>query len=409
MDEEGRFDRIWNPIFISLMVFELSCQFGLALVNPITSNFAVSIGATTALAGFMLSLHPMTATVLRPLAGLVLGRFARKRLLVAAAVIFATSSYLCAIFANLPFLAISRVVMGAAFVVKSTMVVAFASSVVPKDSIGQGVAFIGVNSVIGNAVGPAVGSFLGTTVGYQVTYFTSAALFTLAIVLAVMLKDPHEEEDRARREANAKGLSLEALKDAFRPSNLFHFKTFPLAAFVVLEAFLYGSVSGLVILTGEMRGVENAAIFFMVYAVVTAIARPVFGRMCDKYGLKRMFYPEAFIMMLSPLVLAFADTVFLTALAGFCLALGQGTLYPSLQAEAVRGVPHEETTLAVNTFYIGADAGMAIGPLVSGFILGLAGPFTMYMVNVAMAVILMVAFPFFLRYQARQLQASETE
>jgi len=400
-EERQQFTKIWNPTFIGIMVFELSCQFGLALVNPITSNFAVSIGASTALAGFILSLHPLTATILRPFGGLVLGRFSRKHLLIAAAVIFALSSYLVAAFQNLPFQAVSRVVMGAAFVVKSSMVVAFASSVVPKEDVGQGVAFVGLNSVIGNAVGPAVGSFLGVTVGYQLTYLSSAILFTVAIVLAFMLKDPYEEEDRKRREEQSKEFSLAAVKEAFNPHALFHFKTIPLALIVTLEAFVYGSVNGLVLLNGEMRGIENTAVFFTVYAVATAIARPILGRVCDRVGLAKVFFPEAILMTLCPAVLAFADNAVLVAVAGLCLALGQGTLYPSLQAESVRNVPHEETTIAINTFYIGADAGMAIGPVVSGIILGAAGPTAMWLACTGVSVAFMGAYVVYLMWQRK--------
>ena len=134
--------------------------------------------------------------------------------------------------------------------------------------------------------------------------------------------------------------------------------------------------------------------------------RPIFGKVCDKYGLAKVFYPEATVMMLCPLVLAFADSTIMVALAGLCLAFGQGTLYPSLQAEAVRNVPHQETTLAINTFYIGADAGMAIGPIVSGIILGSLGVEAMYLVIVAVCVALMIAYGFYLASMKKKAAAA---
>lgn len=64
---------IWNALFIQLLTFELLSQMGIALVNPITSNYAVALGATVAVGGFLAGLNPLTSLIVRPFGGAILG------------------------------------------------------------------------------------------------------------------------------------------------------------------------------------------------------------------------------------------------------------------------------------------------------------------------------------------------
>lgn len=72
---------------------------------------------------------------------------------------------------------------------------------------------------------------------------------------------------------------------------------------------------------------------------------------------------------IAPTALAFFDTITGIVVAGICMGLGQGSAYSAIQAESVRNVPYDQLGRAANTFYIGPDLGMGLGPVVSGFIL----------------------------------------
>ena len=66
-------------------------------------------------------------------------------------------------------------------------------------------------------------------------------------------------------------------------------------------------------------------------------------------------------------------------LDGVLFGLGQGCVWPCLQAESVRNVPISKTSMSTNTFLLGADIGVASGPMIGGFILDIAGPVAMYL------------------------------
>lgn len=79
--------------------------------------------------------------------------------------------------------------------------------------------------------------------------------------------------------------------------------------------------------------------------------------------------------------------------------VGQGSAYCALQAESVRGVPEDLLGRAANTFYLGPDLCMGLGPVVGGFILQRAGASAMFLFN-ALAVVL--GLTLFFVYAARR-------
>lgn len=389
-------ETIWNKIFVQLLLFELLCQFGSALVNPIVSNYAVDLGGTLASAGFLAGLSSLASLFLRPFAGLLFGRFPRKALLLLSAIIFAASAALCVLLESLGVLGLSRVIMGAAFVIKSSLVVSFASAVIPRSCVGRGVGMMGLAYIVANAIGPGIGAWIGLFCGYRFTFLVSGGLFLLALALILFLKDPgegREEDGSAANSSQREGRKRKGL------AAFLHFETLPLALVVAFLGLMYGSITALVLLVGDQRGIASTSIFFFVYALMSFALRPFSSRMFDRYGLSSVFLPMALFTCLSFVVLAFAETTFAVAISGVLLACGQGCLYPCLQAESVRCAREEETPLAVNTFYLGADVGMALGPMLSGWAFQAFGSFTMLMLNCAIGGLLVVAYMFYAHYR----------
>lgn len=390
---------IWSSIFVRLLAFEVLCQFGMAIVNPIVSSYAVALGVVVAIAGLVAGLVPFSAMCLRPVGGLVLGRLRQEKLLLLASCVFAASSLLCVLSASALLLMLSRIVMGAAFVVKSSVVVAFASLVVPEDKIGQGVGVIGLAYTVSYALAPVFGSWIGAVWGYRAVFFVSTALFLGAVGVALsfggvarggasLLRVGGDclQDDAWRR------VKHETRTEHGRLAALFHMGTIPFSIVAIFETLVQGTMVYLVLLVADQRGIAGASAFFLVYAAATALVRPFSSRLYDKYGLKRVLYPEAFVMSLCPLLAAFAyDTPMLVASA-VALALGQGSLHPCFQAESVRGVQKEDSAMAANTFYMGSDMGIALGPAISGIVLQLFGATAMFLVCAAMGLSLAVAY-----------------
>lgn len=383
---------IWTPVFMQLMAFEFLSQLAFALVNPVIANYAVELGASLSVAGFLAGLSSLTALFLRPFGGLVMSRASRKRLLIIATILFAFSSFVCVAAGSTPFLGVSRVINGAAFVVKSSLVVVLASSLVPKSCVGQGIGWIGLAYTVTNAVGPGIGSWLGNAFGYGSAFFAAGVLFIVALVIAILLRSPQENTGNSETHCGSGSESMRSKLYRKGLSRFVRVKTIPLALITVCEAFLYGTIINLVLLVSEQRGIENAPLFFLVYAIVSMLVRPITSKWYDQYGLSKVLYPEAVLMCFAVLVLMLSYSLLSLVFAAVILALGQGSLYPSLQAESVKEADGEDSALAVNTFYMGPDVGMAVGPIVSGCILQAFGSNAMYLMSFCMGILFTVGY-----------------
>ena len=85
-------ERLWNRRFAKLLCIETMLQFGLYLTRPIISSYAVSLGASFAVAGFLAGLLATAALAVRPVSGVVSDRLSKKGLLVVSCALFAISA-----------------------------------------------------------------------------------------------------------------------------------------------------------------------------------------------------------------------------------------------------------------------------------------------------------------------------
>ena len=49
---------------------------------------------------------------------------------------------------------------------------------------------------------------------------------------------------------------------------------------------------------GAWKGIDNISLYFTVSAFVTLLARPIAGKLTDKYGSAKVFYPSVTLYML---------------------------------------------------------------------------------------------------------------
>ena len=97
---------------------------GFYMVNPCIAKYAVSTGATVAVAGVITGLFSITALVARPVSGLMADRLNRRLLLTAATAVLALSALSYSFAGTVPLLVAVRIVHGIAFAVSGTVNVA---------------------------------------------------------------------------------------------------------------------------------------------------------------------------------------------------------------------------------------------------------------------------------------------
>lgn len=383
-------ERLWNRRFAKLLCIETMLQFGLYLTRPIISSYAVSLGASLAVAGFLAGLLATAALAIRPVSGVVSDRLSKKGLLVVSCALFAVSAMGCAAFRSLPLLGAFLALQGFSFAFKSTIVVSLASLVVPQAKVGAGVGWLGLAYTFACAAAPAVGSVVGAAWGYPATFAVSGALLSVGLVLAVSFKAPAAAQVPA---------GLTASRPARMHGGWLYRPVLFLSCVAVLLMVAQGVTSSFVVLVGELRGIPGASLYFFAYSLATLAARPLAGKASDRWGVRVVAPPAMLVAAAGMVVMAFSDGFAGVVVAGACMGVGQGSAYCALQAESVRGVPEDLLGRAANTFYLGPDLCMGLGPVVGGFILQRAGVSAMFLFN-ALAVVLGLAL--FFVYAARR-------
>ncbi len=411
--------RLWNRRFVQLLAIEALLQMGGFITRPIIANYAMDLGASTPLAGFLAGMLATAALVMRPVSGAVSDRLSKKTLLVIASALFAAGAFGCALVHSVAFVGACLALQGFAFAFKSAIVISLVPLVVPKRYTGSGVGWMGLAYTLAVALGPAIGSQVGAAFGYPMTFLLSGCALLGALVLAVLFKAPADAAGHAlsekRNSISVRDTEFDAvlsaaaqeeqeqaaegapqaktpIKHSFSLATLFYLPIIPLAVVGGMLMVAQGVTSSFVLMAGEMQGIEAVSLYFVFYSIANLGARPLAGRASDAWGVGRVAPPMMVVAAVGMVALAFADSVVGVAIGGLCMGLGQGSAYAAIQAESVRGVPPEALGRSANTYFIGPDLAMGLGPVAGGAVLQSWGPVGMYLFNARTILIALMLF-----------------
>ena len=374
-------ERLWTAGFVNLLAFDVIYQFGAYMTNTVISVYAVTLGATYAAAGLMAGLNPGASMAARPFTGLIADNVSKKALLVASALLFLAATLGCALFTSLELIGACRVLQGVSFALRSVCVVALVARVVPASRLHGGMGWMGLSSVASTAVGPLISQQVGVAVGYQGSFLIAAGL----LLAARRPAGPGDEPPRARP---ARG----SLREALSWRRLIYRPNLAYTAMAGLSGVPQGMSVALIILAADQRGIGGATLFFTAYALAALVGRPLMGRLADRVEARRIVLPLLAVELAAVVVLGLMASTAMIAVGGLLLGVGQGSLYPVLQAESVRDVAPEAMGRAANTFYIGPDVNMCLSPIVGGALLGSLGVGALYAFGGAAVVLAALLF-----------------
>jgi MFS family permease len=147
-------------------------------------------------------------------------------------------------------------------------------------------------------------------------------------------------------------------------------KAVPIALVTMVLYLCYASIiSFLALYSEEIRLVGTASFFFIVYATVVFVARRFVGRLFDAKGENFVMYPAILIFAIGLAVFSQARYGYVLLLAAVIIGVGFGAVQSSGQTIAVKSAPLHRMGLATSTFFVFADVGVGMGPLLAGLII----------------------------------------
>lgn len=329
------------------------------MVSPIITKYATQLGASLTVAGVIAGMFSITALVARPFGGVISDRFNKKRILVVSTTVLAVAALGYFFSVNIPLLIAFRILHGIGFAVSGTANIAIVSNFIPKERMGEGIGYYGLGQIVATAVGPNIGLIIGNAYGFNIAFLVSAII--LFVAAALMTRIPYKKITELRS-----NIKLPHKKIEFQ--DLIATEILPLALIGGIFSFSNGLVSSFLVLVGDNRDINNIALYFTVNAVCLFIARPVAGKLADKKSLSLILYPASILTAMESLLLSNANVLWIVLVAAVCKAFGQGSAQPTLQSACIKKLGLSRSGVATSTFYIGADIGQGVAPMIGGAI-----------------------------------------
>jgi MFS family permease len=353
--------------------FVLLCSTGLFAIfsstiskSPVLPLFASHLGANPSIVGIVASASAFTGIVASIPAGMLSDRFGRKRMLIFSLIVFSTAPFLYLIVTQLWQLAIIRFYHGLATAIFIPVAMALVSDLFHKTR-GEKIGWFSTSTLIGRFMAPIVGgSIIGVMVfnpgfSYKVVYITCGIAGIIALIIALKLPNPIEEEKK---------------KQAWKET-LSTFKTVisnrGILVTSIAEAsilFAYGAFETFLPLYSIKIGLSayEVGIFLSAQVITLALTKPLMGRFSDKHGRKPQIFTGAIIGALCigsfSLFKSFVPLLVLSILFGLSLSIvtsATSALIADLSSRETHGS-------AMGVLGAIMDIGHTTGPLFSGVV-----------------------------------------
>jgi len=381
-------DRLWTKdfIFITLENFFLFITFFIFMTT--LAQYAMGTYAMTpGEAGFAVGVFVIGGLAGRLFSGKYFEVIGRKKFFFIALILNLIASFGYLLFTGDAGLYAVRFVHGVIYGLLGTAIATLAMDIIPMSRKGAGTGYFTLAVSIATAAGPLAGTFLTQHFDYTAVFSFNAVAAFVMLLLAVFIRFPEAkitEEEVAR------------LKKSWKPTDFFEKHAAPVSASIFLLAICYaGIVSFLEPYAIERGCPECMSLFFLIYVMTVIVTRPFVGNLFDRKGYNAVFYPAfiAFFVSLVLLGLAAGNIMFYVAAV---LAAGYGVMLALGQAVAVKESPRERGALAIATYFILADAGLGVGPILLGLLIPFVGYGGMFLSLTVVVVV--AALVYFISY-----------
>ena len=291
--------------------------------------------ASASEAGLAVGIYIIGTVAARIFAGRFVGTLGCRRVLYGGLFIYLVSTILYFYIPNLLVLDTIRFVNGFAYGVTSTATSTIVATVIPKTRRGEGINYYGLSLSLAAAIGPFLGILMLSITSFTFIVAFCVALVILCIIGAFLLKfeEPTFSAEVVEEEKGTR------ISDFLEP------RVNSISLVSILVGLSYSGILGFMAsYTREVNLVEAGTLFFVVYAIVITLTRPVLG-----------------IVLLSQ-----ATASWMVLLSAVFVGLGYGTYMSNGQAVVIKMVPVHRIGVATSTYFIALDLGLGIGPYVLG-------------------------------------------
>ena len=359
-------EKLWTPEFIGMSGSNLllfMSQYIMVAALPIF--IMETLGGGEVEAGMAMTAFQAGAVTCRPLAGKLIDAVQKQRLLLLASLAFLLIMLAFCFAHALGAIYALRLLHGCIFALATTAAAAMAALVLPPARKGEGIGYFALSTNLAMVAGPLVGLLI-------IGHLGSRALF----------------------------LFLTSLTDFIEPRSLAP------SLLGGLVFFAYGGILTFIPLYAKSLGLQQeTSLFFVVFALIIILTRPLIGRRFDQKGPDATVYPGFAVFALGMLLFSQVSGLALLLAAAALLGCGFGALSPAFQTLAVESAPPARAGVATATYFWSLDISVGLAALLLGGVAARLGYAFMYG-TVCTLVILLTAACYWLWQRHRHQKAS---
>lgn len=354
---------LW-PLYLAVFVAVL----GFTLIAPFFPSYAMDLGASYTLLGFIISIYGAAQLVVQVPIGRLSDRMGRKRLMLLGLVTFALLPPLYIYAPDAYTLLFIRALggVGAAFVWPTAMALIIDQS--RAQSRGAAMGYYNASFFSALALGPFMGGALYDQMGIEAPFYFWT-LLGIASITIVTLKVPE-----SRRVA----LTIEELQKTkdeplIAPGYAI---TFVACCAVILWSGVVGGFN-ITLLPSYATGLgfttTDIGLIYLVYGGVTAISNIYFGRLSDRGRRRWLIFLGSLAGLISFALLFMAATLIQVLLLFAGLGLGLGICGPAAAALVADTTSPSRRGEIYGIFNTARMSGVVVGPIVAGLAADMQG------------------------------------
>jgi MFS family permease len=363
-------EKLFKRDFFTVCTSNFLAYFSIYLIVPILPVYLEGKGYSNALIGALMAMFTVAA-LLRPLFGRTADRHGRRVVLIWGTFALGASTFLYAAFGSALPLFFVRFLNGIGLAAFHTAAYAIIGDLAPSSRRLQAIALFYMSVDLTIAIAPLVAKAMQSAWGYTPVYILAGCLAGLALFTSLAVRETRSNAGE-KKEGKHPRLKTTALQKAIFTNTMGFTLTF-------------GTLQTFIILSSEAKGVDQAELFFTVFAVTLIIFRLGVGRKADRLPRRPLIVASALTSLAGLTIIAFAGNFPVIILGSFIYALGFAYLPTTMSALLLDHTPVEDRGAALGIFMAVFDVGIGLGGIALGPLADLWNYTAMYMVAAAIA------------------------
>lgn len=358
--------KLFNAGFIGITLINFLVFMVYYLLVVIIAYVAkTDLHATTSQAGLATGIYIIGTLVARLYFGKKIEVFGRRQVLTWGSIFYLITTVAYFWLPGLWFLFLIRFLNGFFYGTVSTATNTIVTAYIPAHRKGEGINYYGLSTALAAALGPFVGLLILNATDFNTTLIVCVVLVVISTIGALIFPAKNIPVTEEQRQA-ANTWTV----DSFIEKRV--------AVITIIGFFMglsYSAVLGfLSVYAAELSLERYSSYFFLVYALVVAVTRPMLGRVFDTKGEHAVLYPSYIFLAAGCFILAAVSNIdaagtagTILLLAGACIGLGYGNFMSNGQAVCLKLVTEPSRVgVALSTYFIGLDLGLGVGPYFHG-------------------------------------------